>query len=692
MRGAWQEAAQEDDRVQVARLSTDNPAPAISDAAEQALGGDATVVAEFLRTGQYRAGQSQYRIEIARLADTGGPVLGDAARAALNSNSLDNYRTFLATGQHTARVQDERVRAAQLLDSGGPEVRSAARIALEGPDELLHRFIDSGQHMAQRKDLLAATHVARVQALVAQAAGTAARAQQNAAEAHRVAAIARKAADEAKTYAAEASAASKTAETHAEEAARSAQEAEASAARAAASAATARQAADAAGKSAALASGSAADATVSSELAHASASTAWAHADKARKSAVAAGKDWAAADKAARDAFGVAIDKLKAEAEAERRKLRQDTPAERMRKCGLLGCPKENDPFHCDRKSPGDAFCTSLGMAKVVEPYARTMWELGVAIARLSQLKNCLDYDLDACMDLAQDAAINNKIRLLKGAYEGLRALNRIPCETCFPAGTKVLMADGSHRNIEDVEWGDLVRATDPVTGRTAARKVTRLIVTEHDKHFNTLTVGTRQGPAELTATYEHPFWSPSRGKWVEAADLEAGDTLLSDDGSRPEVRENAAFTQHARTYNLTVDDLHTYYVLAGETSVLVHNSDCPHIALGKSEADDNPFALVEFAEKRGADMFKHWSDDKQWYTHVREFLSEGNATRISFNLDGIPDPAAYAARGKNVDPANDFEGFTAWEIYQISQSPHAWDRITWYRNGKVVPNPFEKE
>nr|WP_218159039.1 HINT domain-containing protein [Streptomyces sp. yr375] len=25
--------------------------------------------------------------------------------------------------------------------------------------------------------------------------------------------------------------------------------------------------------------------------------------------------------------------------------------------------------------------------------------------------------------------------------------------------------------------------------------------------------------------------------------------------------------------YNLTVDDLHTYYVLAGNTSVLVHNS-----------------------------------------------------------------------------------------------------------------------
>uniref|UniRef100_UPI0005671966 hypothetical protein n=1 Tax=Streptomyces sp. NRRL S-325 TaxID=1463899 RepID=UPI0005671966 len=35
-------------------------------------------------------------------------------------------------------------------------------------------------------------------------------------------------------------------------------------------------------------------------------------------------------------------------------------------------------------------------------------------------------------------------------------------------------------------------------------------------------------------------------------------------------------FSHHARTYNLTVDDFHTYYVLAGATPVLVHNSTCP--------------------------------------------------------------------------------------------------------------------
>ncbi|MEU9624099.1 toxin C-terminal domain-containing protein, partial [Streptomyces sp. NPDC048155] len=40
-------------------------------------------------------------------------------------------------------------------------------------------------------------------------------------------------------------------------------------------------------------------------------------------------------------------------------------------------------------------------------------------------------------------------------------------------------------------------------------------------------------------------------------------------------IKANRPFIKHVRTYNLTVDGLHTYYVLAGQTPVLVHNSNC---------------------------------------------------------------------------------------------------------------------
>ncbi|MCY0938052.1 polymorphic toxin-type HINT domain-containing protein [Streptomyces sp. H34-S4] len=148
-------------------------------------------------------------------------------------------------------------------------------------------------------------------------------------------------------------------------------------------------------------------------------------------------------------------------------------------------------------------------------------------------------------------------------------------CGKCFLAGTDVLMADGTTKNIEDVKRGDKVRATDPETSESGDREVTRLIVTEDDKHFNTLSIATEDGIKELTATHEHPFWSPSANTWVEARDLAPGSTLLTDQGQTVIVTANKPYSKHARTYNLTVDDLHTYYVLAGATPVLVHNSNC---------------------------------------------------------------------------------------------------------------------
>lgn len=162
-------------------------------------------------------------------------------------------------------------------------------------------------------------------------------------------------------------------------------------------------------------------------------------------------------------------------------------------------------------------------------------------------------------------------------------------CTKCFLAGTDVKMADGSTRDIEKIKVGDEVLATNPLTGEDGARKVTGLIVTDDDKRFNELTIATRQGPKKLTATYEHPFWSPSEKRWIEAGDLKPGMTLLTDSEATVTVQDNRAYTKHARTYNLTVDDLHTYYVLAGKTPVLVHNAgECPvtglpHGALGES-------------------------------------------------------------------------------------------------------------
>jgi hypothetical protein len=98
-------------------------------------------------------------------------------------------------------------------------------------------------------------------------------------------------------------------------------------------------------------------------------------------------------------------------------------------------------------------------------------------------------------------------------------------CTKSSLAGTDVLMADGTTKDIEDIKIGDKVTATDPETGETGPREVTHLIITEDDKHFNELSIATPEGIENLTATYEHPFGSPSEDRWVDAGDLRPGMT-----------------------------------------------------------------------------------------------------------------------------------------------------------------------
>lgn len=319
LRSGRVEATQEDERSRVETLALESPASTVRSGAEQALGGDTARISSFLKSGQYEAMADDLRVYISKVISTGGPSVQSSGRTALSSGSVDKYRTFVTDGQDTARTEDERVRAAQLIDSGGSEVKAAARIALEGPAPLLHAFIQRGQYQAQRKDQLAASHVALLQQMISEAASVAATAQKNAAEAGKVAATARKAAAEAAEYSKQADASAKAAKGYADDAAKSAKEAETSAANAAVSARTARAAEADAHAAAARAISSAAEAQGSANWAQGSADEAWSAAREARASATAAGKDSAAAGKAMLEAFQTAVSKQLQE-EAEFRK------------------------------------------------------------------------------------------------------------------------------------------------------------------------------------------------------------------------------------------------------------------------------------------------------------------------------------------------------------------------------------
>ncbi|NGO78156.1 DNRLRE domain-containing protein [Streptomyces sp. YC504] len=157
------------------------------------------------------------------------------------------------------------------------------------------------------------------------------------------------------------------------------------------------------------------------------------------------------------------------------------------------------------------------------------------------------------------------------------------PVQNSFVAGTQVVLADGSTKNIEALKPGDKVLGTDAETGDTAARLVTDTRSHATGEPLVTLTVDAdgKNGKAKsgkITATAAHLFWLPDFGRWSKAGDLEAGMWLRTGSGSWVQVTAVDVAHRPAQVYNLTVQGVHTYYVAAGGTSVLVHNANpaCP--------------------------------------------------------------------------------------------------------------------
>ncbi|MEU7890653.1 DNRLRE domain-containing protein [Microbispora bryophytorum] len=166
-----------------------------------------------------------------------------------------------------------------------------------------------------------------------------------------------------------------------------------------------------------------------------------------------------------------------------------------------------------------------------------------------------------------------------KSALKKAEDAYQLAKKTCnsFVAGTLVLMADGSYKPIEQVQIGDSVLASDPVSGRTEAKPVVALISGEGEKNLVEITVNTDGsyggGTAVVLATDLHPFWSASEARWFNAKDVEAGMDLRTSGGHRVKVLSTRAYSENnLHAYNLTVDGTHTYYVHVGAVEVLVHN------------------------------------------------------------------------------------------------------------------------
>lgn len=120
-------------------------------------------------------------------------------------------------------------------------------------------------------------------------------------------------------------------------------------------------------------------------------------------------------------------------------------------------------------------------------------------------------------------------------------------------------------------------------------KAVSRLIVGEGEKHPVRIVIGSvgeLAGKAGAVVTVDgHPFWVVGLHRWVKTSEVPPGMLLRTSAGTHVQITTTEKWTAHHRVHNLTVDDLHTCHVPAGDQAVLVH--------------DDGPGDDLSFRDKR---------------------------------------------------------------------------------------------
>ncbi|MEV0948958.1 RHS repeat-associated core domain-containing protein [Promicromonospora sp. NPDC050249] len=241
--------------------------------------------------------------------------------------------------------------------------------------------------------------------------------------------------------------------------------------------------------------------------------------------------------------------------------------------------------LHSDYKGPQHTLAYDLLLAGLYSPGSEQALTNASWVSPLAEAANlgldlaCKQKGCSAYEDSSNgDAALSAATLFIPGpnvashgdeVADATKTADEIPwgAACSFAGATPVLMADGSRKQIKNIEVGDEVIATDPEGGEEAARKVTHVWVHQDD-------LFEFEVDGELIVTTEdHPFWSVTDQAWEGAQELDAGEEVLGADGSALTVTRvlDLGSIKSDAAYNLTVSGLHTYHV--GVQDVLVHNA-----------------------------------------------------------------------------------------------------------------------
>jgi hypothetical protein len=181
--------------------------------------------------------------------------------------------------------------------------------------------------------------------------------------------------------------------------------------------------------------------------------------------------------------------------------------------------------------------------------------------------------------DGVQIPGFQTNVTLVAGStYEVVSSVTHTTTECCFVGDTKISMADGSTKNIEDILVNDLILTYDPETSLSGIGSVTSI----ESPIKNDIIEFILSNDTIINATTEHPFWVIDKG-WssyspertildhhMKVAKIEIGDVLIDVNGNYVTLLSmNNNNTEFKKVYNILMSEgNHTYYA----DGILVHN------------------------------------------------------------------------------------------------------------------------
>lgn len=135
-------------------------------------------------------------------------------------------------------------------------------------------------------------------------------------------------------------------------------------------------------------------------------------------------------------------------------------------------------------------------------------------------------------------------------------------CYVCFLPGTKVSMADGTTKNIEDIIQGDKLLSFDVNDNKAVNNTVANTLVHDSNKGYFILN-------NTLKVTGNHTLWSPTERTWKPVEEYKIGEYILNSANESTKITSKKYVKGTFTVYNLhTLLEPHNYFA----DGILAHN------------------------------------------------------------------------------------------------------------------------